>query len=64
MMMKAVEPFYVPVTFEDYRTGKPITITMYHGDLEGKPLYADPKSHIVTKYENCKFNLIDAGLEE
>lgn len=62
-MLRAVEPFYVPVTFEDYRTGKPITITMYPGDREAKPLFADPDSHIVTKYENCKFNLIDAGLE-
>ena len=63
MMLRAVEPFYIPVTFEDYRTGKPITITMYPGDREAKPLFADPESHIVTKYENCKFNLIDAGLE-
>ena len=63
MMLRAVEPFYIPVTIEDYRTGKPITITMYPGDREAKPLYADPESHIVTKYENCKFNLIDAGLE-
>lgn len=64
MMLRAVEPFYVPVTFEDYRTGEPITITMYPGDRSGKPLYVDPNTHIVTKYENCKFNLIDAGLEE
>lgn len=63
MMLRAVEPFYVPVTFEDYRTGKPITITMYPGDREAKPLFADLDSHIVTKYENCKFNLLDAGLE-
>lgn len=62
-MLKAVEPFYVPVTFEDYRTGQPITITMYPGDREAKPLFADSETHIVTKYENCKFNLIDAGLE-
>ena len=27
-MKRALEPFYVPVTFEDYRTGQPITITM------------------------------------
>ena len=62
-MLKAVEPFYVPVTFEDYRTGEPITITMYPGDRSAKPLFADENSHIVTKYENCKFNLIDCGLE-
>lgn len=63
MMLRAIEPFYVPVTFEDYRTGNPITITMYPGDRTAKPLFADPISHIVTKYENCKFNLIDAGWE-
>ena len=63
MMLAAVEPFYVPVTFEDFRTGKPITIIMYPGDRTAKPLFADKKSHLVTKYENCKFNLIDAGLE-
>ena len=33
-MLAAIEPFYVPVTFEDYRTGEPITITMYPGDRE------------------------------
>lgn len=63
MMLKAVEPFYVPVTFEDYRTGKPTTIIMYPGDRVARPLFADEKTHLVTKYENCKFNLIDAGLE-
>ena len=63
MMLAAVEPFYVPVTFEDFRTGKPITIIMYPGDRTAKPLFADKNSHLVTKYENCKFNLIDAGLE-
>ena len=62
-MLRAVEPFYVPVTFEDYRTGKPITITMYPGDRTATPLFADKDSHRITKYENCKFNLIDAGLE-
>ena len=62
-MLAAIEPFYVPVTFEDYRTGEPITITMYPGDREAKPIFADPQTHVVTKYENCKFNLIDCGLE-
>lgn len=62
-MLKAVEPFYVPVTFEDYRTGEPITIIMYPGDRTAQPLFADKNSHKVTKYRTCKFNLIDAGLE-
>lgn len=63
MMLKAVEPFYIPVTFEDCRTGNPITITMYPGDRQATPLFADKNTHKVTKYENCKFNLVDAGLE-
>lgn len=62
-MLAAVEPFYVPVTFEDFRTGKPITVTMYPGDRTAKPLFADKNSHEVTLYEECKFNLIDCGLE-
>lgn len=37
-MLKAVEPFYVPVTFEDYRTGKPTTIIMYPGNRTAIPL--------------------------
>lgn len=60
-MLKAVEPFYIPVTFEDYRTGKPTTIIMYPGDRTAIPLYADKNSHLVTMYRECKFNLIDAG---
>lgn len=60
-MLAAVEDFFVPVTFEDYRTGKPTTITMYPGDRTAKPLFADEDSFLVTKYENCKFNLIDTG---
>lgn len=62
-MLKAVEPFYIPVTFEDYRTGQPTTIIMYPGDRKAKPLFADKESHLITRYENCKFNLIDAGWE-
>lgn len=60
-MLRAVEPFYVPVTFEDYRTGEPITIIMYPGDRTAEPLFADKNTHKVTKYRNCKFNLIDSG---
>lgn len=62
-MLKAVEPFFVPVTFEDYRTGLPITVIMYPGDRTAKPLFADTKTHKVTMYENCAFNLVDAGKE-
>ena len=63
MMLEALKEHYVPVTFEDYRTGKPITITMYPGDRNGQPLFVDKLTHQVTKYRSCKFNLIDAGLE-
>lgn len=63
MMLKALEPFYVPVTFEDYRTGKPITITMYPGDRTGQPLKVNELTFLVEKYKSCKFNLIDAGRE-
>lgn len=62
-MLRAVEPFFVPVTFEDYRTGNPTTVIMYPGDRTARPLFADKNSHLVTRYENCKFNLIDAGWE-
>lgn len=63
MILQALEPFYVPVTFEDYRTGQPITITMYPGDRTGKPLFADKLTHMVTLDEVLSFNLIDCGLE-
>ncbi|MCI9135946.1 MAG: hypothetical protein HFH48_00030 [Lachnospiraceae bacterium] len=63
MMLRAVEPFYVPVTFEDYRTGNPVTIYMYPGDRTAKPLFANPNNHKIIMYENCAFNLIDAGWE-
>jgi len=63
-MLQAMEDFYFPVTFQDYRTGKPITVTMYCGDRKGKPLFANPDSHEVEIYEECSVNLIDAGWEE
>ena len=60
-MLRAVEPFYIPVTLEDYRTGEPITIIMYPGDRSATPLFVDKNTHKITKYENCKFNLVDTG---
>lgn len=63
MMLKALEPFYVPVTFEDFKTGQPITITMYPGDRTGKPLFVDELTHMVMMDESLSFNLIDCGLE-
>lgn len=61
MILRSLEGFTVPVTFEDYRTGNPITITMYPGDRTGKPLFADQLTHMVTRYETLAFNLIDCG---
>lgn len=61
MMLKALEPFYVPVTFEDYRTGQPITVIMYPSDRNGEPLNVDDLTYQVETYRSCKFNLIDAG---
>lgn len=61
MILTALEPFFVPCTFEDYRTGNPITIYMYPGDRTGKPLFADRITHMVTRDETLAFNLIDCG---
>lgn len=61
-ILRALEPFYVNVTFEDYRTGGPITITMYPSDRKGKPLFASQSTHLVTDDETFSFNLIDCGL--
>lgn len=61
IILQSLEPFYVPVTFQDFRTGQPITITMYPGDRTGRPLFTDRITHMVTKDEVLAFNLIDAG---
>lgn len=61
MILRSLEPFYVPVTFEDYRTGSPITIIMYPGDRTGKPLFVDKLTHMVTHDESLAFNLVDCG---
>lgn len=62
MMLKAIEPFYVPVTFEDMKKpGHPITIIMYPGDRSGSPLFVDRLTHMVLQDETLKFNLIDTG---
>ena len=61
-MLAALEPFYVPVTFIDMRTNSPVTITMYHGDIDARPLFVYPGSHLIERYHTCKVNLIDTGL--
>ena len=60
-MAAALEPFFVPVTFEDIITGEIRTITMYHGDITCKPLFVNPITHLIERYEFCKVNLIDCG---
>lgn len=55
---KAIEPFYVPVTFTTDENER-LTIYMYPGDATGKPLFINNMEY--TKFENCKVNLIDCG---
>ena len=60
-IMKALEPFFVPVTFEDVRTGGTSTVTMYHGDITVKPLFVDKNTHEIIQDEVLAVNLIDCG---
>lgn len=61
-MLNALRDFYVPVTFEDMTNpGVPITIIMYPGDRQGKPLFVEKLTHMVKLDETLSFNLIDAG---
>ena len=62
LILTAIEPFYVPVTFEDMKNpGNPITVTMYPGDRKGVPLFVDRLTHMITEDETFSFNLIDCG---
>lgn len=61
MMTEAIEDFYVPVTFTDYNNVRH-TLTMYPSDVTAKPMFA--KNGEYTKFEECGFNLIDAGWDE
>lgn len=57
-MEKALEPFYVPVTFTD-ENGERVTVTMYPGDITIKPMHADGNNY--TMLESVKVNLVDCG---
>ena len=57
-MKKALEPFFVEVTFTG-DDNKRHTITMYPGDTTSKPLFLDDIFY--KKHETCSFNLIDCG---
>lgn len=60
-ILQALEPFFVPVTFEDCRTGSPTTVMMYCGDRTIKPLFVDKNTHQTTQDEVLSVNLIDCG---
>jgi len=60
-ILQSLEGFFVDVTFEDCRTGKPTTIKMYPGDRTMKPLFVDKMTHMISKDESLAFNLIDCG---
>lgn len=57
-MKKALEPFFVEVTFTG-DDNKRHTVTMYPGDTTGRPLFLD--GIFYKNYETCSFNLIDCG---
>lgn len=61
MILQSLESFFVPVTFEDYRTGQPTTVMMYPSDRTGKPLFVDKDTHLVSKNESLTFSLVDCG---
>lgn len=61
-MKKALEPFYVPVTFTTDENER-ITITMYPSDTNGQPLFLQNDNVHYRNYRTCKFNLIDCGWE-
>lgn len=61
MMVKALEPFYVKVTFTGDDNERH-TVTMYPGDTSGQPLFLNGVSY--KNYTTCKFNLIDCGWNE
>ena len=61
-MLKALEPYYIPVTFEDQQTRKQRTVIMYPEDRSGEPYWLD-KDKKIKLYRNCQLNLIDCGWE-
>ncbi|MCI8333948.1 MAG: hypothetical protein HFH25_05140 [Lachnospiraceae bacterium] len=61
-MLEAVEPFYIPVTFEDPQTRERRTIMMYPGNRTGEPYWLD-KDKKIKMYQSCQFNLVDCGWE-
>ena len=60
--LKALEPFFIPVTFEDPQTRERRTITMYPGSRSGEPYWLD-RDKKIKQYRNCQLNLVDCGWE-
>ena len=50
-MLKALEPFFIPVTFEDPQTRERRTITMYPGSRSGEPYWLDKDKKIKQRSE-------------
>lgn len=61
-MLEALEPFFIPVTFEDPQTRERRTITMYPGSRSGEPYWLD-RDKKIKQYRNCQLNLVDCGWE-
>ena len=61
-MLTALEPFFIPVTFEDPQTRERRTITMYPGSRSGEPYWLD-RDKKIKQYRNCQLNLVDCGWE-
>jgi len=59
-ILRALEPFFVFVTFPDPVTGGRKTLKMYCGDRSAEPYWVDDDGN-PTHYINCKVNLIDTG---
>ena len=47
-MLKALEPFFIPVTFEDPQTRERRTITMYPGSRSGEPYWLDKEDKAIS----------------
>lgn len=62
-MKKALEPFFVKVTFTTDDNERH-TITMYPSDVTAKPLFLTEDGIHYKNFVDCKFNLIDCGWNE
>ena len=59
-ILRALNDFFVYVTFHDPVTNSPKTLKMYPGDRSAEPYWVDDNGK-PTHYRNCKVNLIDTG---